>query len=120
MSISDSERASLGEQIRRQRERQYGTKKAAYQAAEVNAATWDKAELGEPVRGDLLRRIVRTLWPETEGDWTLIGAAPNVPPSLEDRVAELERLIRQLAGEPPQPPHQDPPVTNTGQGVDSA
>lgn len=124
MSISEADRAALGEKIRRQRERQYGTKKAAYQAAEVNAATWDKAEAGESVRGDLLRRIVRTLWPETEGDWTMVGTARGGPiptnAELAEQVDELRRLIDQLAGLVPQPPQEPPPVTNTAPGTGTA
>ena len=72
--MSENERADLGEQIRNARERIYGTKLAAYTAADVNAATWSKAEAGDPIRGDLLRKIVRTLWPESQGDWTRIGS----------------------------------------------
>lgn len=72
--MSENERTQLGEQIRNARERIYGTKLAAYTAADVNAATWSKAEAGDPIRGDLLRKIVRTLWPESQGDWTRIGS----------------------------------------------
>jgi hypothetical protein len=112
MSINDAERADLGERIRTQRERLFGTKKAAYQAADVNSATWDKAEAGESVRGDLLRRIVRTLWPETEGDWTLVDQEidpedPSIIAELVDRVAALEDRLTELfkaQKAPPAPP----------------
>ncbi|TAJ21824.1 MAG: hypothetical protein EPO65_00555 [Dehalococcoidia bacterium] len=100
MDMSEQDRADLGAAIKRQRERLYGTKKAAYVAAEVNQHTWEKAERGEALRGDRLRRIVRTLWPETEGDWTLIDVAPDhQPASLEDRVVALEEQLSRLLAE---------------------
>lgn len=68
--MSEKERALLGSLVERERSRRFGTKRAAYIKAEVNAATWDKVEAGGPVRGDRLRLIVRALWPETDGDWT--------------------------------------------------
>jgi hypothetical protein len=77
-SSASEERAVLGELIRQRRESVFGTKRAAYSKAEVNAATWDKAEAGESVRGDLLRKIVRALWPDTDGDWTrLVATDPS-------------------------------------------
>ena len=92
--MTDRDRVALGGLIRSRRERDFGTKRAAYAAAEVNAATWDRAESGEPVRPDRLRRIVRLLWPETQGDWTLIDAAPSE--TSASRIEELEREISVL------------------------
>ena len=98
MAMSDAERAELGDRIRKQRERKFGTKKAAYQEAGVNAGTWDKAEAGESIRGDRLRNIVRILWPESEGDWTAIDEVQRERQlNHEQRIAELERLYRRLA-----------------------
>lgn len=91
MAMTDAERIELGERIRRQREVAFGTKRAAYQEAGVNAATWDRAEAGESIRGDRLRSIVRTLWPDTLGDWTAIDT--RSPPTDSERVAELEARI---------------------------
>lgn len=72
MSITNADRVALANAIRKQRERLYGTKRAAYNAAGVNAATWDKAENAESIRGDRLTSIVKALWPETRGDWTRV------------------------------------------------
>lgn len=124
MSISDAERVDLGERIKARRERLFGTKKAAYQAAEVNAATWDKAEAGESVRGDLLRRIVRELWPETEGDWTLIGQEGWTPEgshdaALEARVAAIEDRLTELFKAQQAPP-ATPEDEKRSQGGESA
>ncbi|MCW2834097.1 MAG: hypothetical protein JWN68_2050 [Nocardioides sp.] len=52
----------------------FGTKRAAYNEAGVNPGTWDKAEAGQPVRSDRLRKIVAVLWPSSEGDWHSIPA----------------------------------------------
>jgi hypothetical protein len=107
VAIDAADRARLGDLIQTRRERKHGTKKAAYQAAGVNAATWDKAEAGESVRPDLLRKIVRNLWPETEGDWQEVVHGPQVgDPSMADlkeRVDHLEEIladfIRERRGE---------------------
>lgn len=106
VAIDAADRARLGDLIKTRRERKHGTKKAAYQAAGVNAATWDKAEAGESVRPDLLRKIVRDLWPETEGDWEEIGRAPRAADpmaELAERVDHLEEIladfIRERRGE---------------------
>ena len=66
--VNEDDRKRLGELIATQRKTQYGTKFAAYKEAGVNAATWDKAELGVSVREDRLQAIVRLLWPSTGGD----------------------------------------------------
>jgi len=69
MDPSEEQRAQLAAKIISERLATFGDKKAAYSAAKVNSATWDKAESEQRVRPDLLARIVRTLWPETRGDW---------------------------------------------------
>jgi hypothetical protein len=66
--VNEDDRKQLGELITRERKRQYGTKSAAYKEAGVNAATWDRAEDGQPVREDRLTAIVRLLWPNSQGD----------------------------------------------------
>ncbi len=98
MAMDETERADLGARITKQRQRLFGTQKAAYTAAGVHQFTWTKAEAGEEVRDDRLRLIVRTLWPETEGDWTLIDDDTR-PRSLEDRVSQLERQLARLVGD---------------------
>lgn len=102
MGMSYEEAAAVAEAIGRQRERRYGTKKAGYSAAVVNSGTWDKAEDPEQVasvRGDLLRRIVRALWPETEGDWLSIptgdGDQQGVPKVEEPEVLRAIREMRE-------------------------
>lgn len=98
VDISGEERAELGDRIKAQRERVFGTKKAAYNMAGVNPGTWDKAEAGQPVRGDRLRRIIAILWPSSEGDWQAIPgvgaptyvAAPG--PKLDGGMGEDEAL----------------------------
>lgn len=106
MAMSNDDRLRVGRLIQSQRERKYGTKKAAYQAAQVNAATWDKAESGGPVRDDLYRQIIRTLWPHTEGDWTQIeavggagqdpsGYVTSVGPKVESGISN-EDLLREI------------------------
>lgn len=64
--------------IRQRRRTKFGTSKAAYDAAGVSSATWEKAESGGSIREDRLIAIVRTLWPETEGDWTQVLAEGSV------------------------------------------
>lgn len=71
MEPNDAQRADLAGRIRAARTRRYmGSRKAAYTAADVNSATWARAEDGEPLAERSLVRIVLTLWPETGGDWT--------------------------------------------------
>lgn len=97
------------------RQRSFGTKRAAYVAADVNSATWDRAERGEAIRGDRLRQIVRTLWPETDGDPTLVlspvghsghdryvaapGETVEVPRAvLEDIMRAIEEMRADIRG----------------------
>lgn len=71
--MDELERKALGEKVKRVRNARYaGSKKAAYTAAGVNAATWDRVEQGLSVKERSLVAIVTALWPETEGDWTRI------------------------------------------------
>lgn len=91
-ALSDKERAELGPRIRERRESLYGTKRAAYQDAHINPSTWDRVEAGEPVRDDILRRVVRTLWPDTDGDWRRIpslGVVDN-PTEVDHRIEGAE------------------------------
>lgn len=74
--MSNEERKTLAGRIRMQRKDQFGTKSAAYQAANVNAATWDRAEDGAVVREDRLIQVLKTLWPESGGDWTAVLYPP--------------------------------------------
>lgn len=121
VEMTEQERAWLGELVQKQRTLRYGTKSAAYQAARINSATWDRLELGQTVREDRRVAAVKALWPESGGDWRRIedptaarGAATPVLATdvlggsgdtghveriahlvmdLQDRVASLERRM---------------------------
>lgn len=49
-----------------------GVKSKLYQKAEVNAQTLDNALAGKPLAERTLLKVVRTIWPETGGDWRRI------------------------------------------------
>lgn len=78
--MSDEERVRLGRLIATRRKSKFGTARAAYEAAGVNSGTWQKAEKGASIREDRMVAIVRLLWPETDGDWTLV---PSVGPTAQ-------------------------------------
>ena len=94
VKMTELDSVALGERIEGERRRQYGTKKAAYTAADVNPATWDKAEAGEAhtLRDDRLARIVRTLWPESDGDWRRVM---SVGGGVDDRREQEDTLLFQ-------------------------
>lgn len=46
-----------------------GSRKAAYTAAGVNAATWARAEGGQSIKDHTLAKITAKLFPRTGGDW---------------------------------------------------
>lgn len=87
---SEEERRAIGGRVRMRRQEVFGTKSEAYKAAGLNAATWDRIEKGEVVREDRLIAAVRTLWPNSGGDWTGInidrgdGVTPVFSGSYED------------------------------------
>lgn len=108
MEPNERERMDLAGRIRAVRlDRYEGNRRAAYNEAGVNAATWDSAESGARLAERSLVKIVKTLWPETGGDWTQLqpplgGTGQEL--SIEDEVrrAELapatkEYLLRVLA-----------------------
>ena len=96
MGMSDAERIELAERITRRRMSEYGTKRAAYSAANINAATWDRIEEGLPVRHDRLVAAVRTLWPHSGGDWRAIDEPQplrfNTLGDLDDLPARVSRI----------------------------
>lgn len=109
MDMTDEERIELGMLIRERRAEIYDTKIAAYQAAKLNPATWDRIESGQPVRADRLRAAVRVLWPATLGDWrrihsipgevrTVFGAPadPEYAKQVEGWIAGLEARVEEL------------------------
>ena len=80
--MTEAQRAELGRRAEEQRLEKFGTKSAAYQAASLNSATWDRIEKGLPVRDDRLRAAVSALWPESRGKWEKVfepDPAPAVP-----------------------------------------
>lgn len=110
MSITDEQRRALGDLVAEQRAVVYGTKAAAYQAARVNPATWDRIEAGEPVRADRLSAAIKVLWPDSRGDWrpvleqTQQGRADQPQPdaafrALAERVGQLEARVEALEAE---------------------
>lgn len=70
MDMNDEQRKDLAVRIESKRLSDYGgNRRRAYNAAGVNSATWSKAEEGQPIAERSYVAIVRTLWPETQGDW---------------------------------------------------
>lgn len=107
-AVNEEERLKLAERLVAERNDRFkGSKKAAYTAAGVNSATWDRAEAGQSIKEHSRVAIVRALWPESGGDWTKIPepdlttwddlANPRYDAKsmarrmdgLEDRIAEL-------------------------------
>ena len=79
---TDETRQRLGEAVKRDRRRLFGTRDAARIAAKVNTATWVKVEEGEPVREGSLSKIEVALgWPEDLAFQILEGA--NVGPAMQ-------------------------------------
>lgn len=66
--LTEHERQALGQWVTEGRRRRFTTKRAAYNAAGLNSATWDRIEDGKVVREDRLAAALRTLWPATGGD----------------------------------------------------
>lgn len=67
----------LGNYIAAARRAHYGTVQAAIKAAGVNAATWGRAERGEPVRPDRMTAIEKALgWDAGDADRIAAGGEP--------------------------------------------
>lgn len=108
MEMNEAQRASIGERVAAERRAQFATKSAAYRAARLNAATWDRIESGLPVREDRLIAAIRTLWPPSGGDWRRIGPQlqqydgpqperrPYVPPTLGEQLRQSIHNPREL------------------------
>lgn len=106
--MTDQDRRELGHVVARRRLAEYGTKLAAYQAAKVNAATWDRIESGQRVKDHTLAQVVQTLWHGSGGDWRYalrVGADfasayrpgdPDHEEYLAGRVQELQERIERL------------------------
>lgn len=89
MDMNDEQRANFAAMLRWTRRRRFGdSKKAAYTAAKVNSATWDRAEQGETIKAQSVAKIVSNLFNEAEGDWTKL-----LSPDHPDRLRVEGRLI---------------------------
>lgn len=75
--MNEDDRKRLGELIETRRKLEYGTKSAAYQLAGVNAATWDRAEAGLPIREDRMTAVLRTLFGIGTTPEVVLGSAGN-------------------------------------------
>lgn len=108
--MNEDERRDFAERLRGERTRRFlGSRKAAYTAAGVNAATWSRAENAETIKEASLVAIVSALWPESGGDWKKIpsagpgaagpatyadlGAPGANPRVLRDRVDAIEEQL---------------------------
>lgn len=124
VDLNEQERRLLAKRLHDVRMRRFkGNKKAAYTAAGVNSATWERAESGQTVREHTRVQIVSALWPETGGDWTQIPAddpieelrrailaAPMPEDARRDMLANLDAL-------PPQPPVPQGEVGSDGRSA---
>lgn len=97
--VNEDELKRLGKLIETQRKRQYGTKSAAYKEAGLNAATWDRAEAGLPIREDRMTAVLRTLFGlgSTSPEVVLARADALVPPVNEARGPYLEEPSANVA-----------------------
>ncbi|KAB2809224.1 hypothetical protein F9L07_19480 [Pimelobacter simplex] len=84
-----------------QRIRFKGNKKAAYTAAGVNPATWERAITRLRVRPDKVVQIVTALWPDSEGDWQQVPQPDQVRrpvfQSDHDALSALSDWVRTAA-----------------------
>lgn len=94
MPLTDEHRDALGAAFRYMRLRRFGdSKKAAYTAARVNAATWERLEGGLSVKPPTLSKVLLNLVPESEGDWEQLTWT-----STEDGGLRLALPIETLSG----------------------
>jgi len=98
MSMSDQERAELGARIEAERLRRFDKASDAYVAAGLSSGTWASLERGASTKPLSVRKAVRLLWPETDGDWRKIPAEGERTGVAEpDRIAELTAAVAALA-----------------------
>lgn len=72
--VNEEQRSGLARLLVDVRNRWYdGSRKAAYTAVGVNAATWTRAEQGLPIKERSLVAILKELFPDTVGDWTRLN-----------------------------------------------
>lgn len=86
-ALSADERHTLAGWVREDRRRLFITKRAAYNAAELNSATWDRIEAGLVVREDRLVAALRVLWPRSGGDPRVVLGSPALRSTLTPAVS---------------------------------
>ncbi|KNX38059.1 hypothetical protein [Luteipulveratus halotolerans] len=114
MDMNQTDRERIAQRVKDQRTAKYGTKSGAYQAAGLNAATWDRIESGQSVREDRLVAALKTLWPDSGGNWRKVPGAlsigegpvfsgqysdPGYINNVENWVSELQDRIEALEAE---------------------
>ena len=85
--LTDRIRQQLARSARAERIRRFGSKADAYRSAGLNSATWDRIEAGAPVREDRLVAALKTLFPDSEGDWRNVITSSTIWDSATDRPA---------------------------------
>lgn len=97
VEMNETERAQLAVHLRAARTVRFkGNKKAAYTAAGVNAATWDRAEKGESIKEHTQIAIVSALWPTSGGDWTRIPDDERLASGEGLTPRDFERIAARL------------------------
>lgn len=134
--MSDKQRTRLAQLVTARREVLFVTQSAAYTSAGVAPDTWRFVEQGKRATPRTITRVVRTLWPETGGDWRKVPgieqwsqehgsvfmedtSTERYRLKIEDWMAEIEsrlgvverRLFDQVA--PPVQRHLDVPIIPT-------
>lgn len=97
--LTEHERRALGQWVSEARRRLFPTKRAAYNTAGLNAATWDRIEAGKVVREDRLAAALRTLWPQTGGDPQRLLDSPSLrssPTGTTEREVAADPLMEQV------------------------
>ena len=92
--MTEGQRQEMAQAVRAARIERFGSKSAAYRAAELNATTWDRIESGERVREDRMIAAVKTLWPDSGGDWRrVLSSGPEVGNDIDALVRDLQRRM---------------------------
>lgn len=85
MDMTETERENFAEWLRGLQRRQFaGSAKAAYTAAGVNSATWERATTAQTVKPQTIVKIVNAFRPDAGGDWTKLGFDRPVSGAAQD------------------------------------
>lgn len=68
-----------------------GDRKAAYTMVGVNAATWTRAETGLSLKEGSEVKIIRRLWPASDGDWRKIEPPLRVLDEGDETAIQVRR-----------------------------